>query len=487
MRMKDVREMTMEEITAEMRSYDCRKDRGYAFISYSHRDREQIYPLVLTWMRAGYNLYIDLDFERHGSDSNWADLMLDTLSSRLCRLAICFKSAHYRYSYAALLELLTMRGETVTNRHSGKLLPVDSVVLGMVPDDDEIPENCQELYAAAFRSMQSGMGERFLGQNRKEAALLGEGLHFWLEESRTKAVLRKAPPAEKMAGYLQDAYRAGYQDFFPQIAFLVKNWFISQDLNGNDYSLNSSLPIRLARFDEVRVERVRESLLPAFQTVAAPSAGAGGFAGSQPPAPASKPAASVPASPTGICHWEDGGWKPIAAEFVRLSSFPKQTAPCQEIAGRPAGDPVPEASDPFDVFRDSQQEREQELLEKAPWAAMQEAARQRAEMERREQQSRAPRPLPHLVRVSTGEIIQLHEGTFKLGRSITCDYQIAGNSAVGRVHAVLLVRGGRASIVDQHSKNYTLLNGRAIHPDKEYPLTEGDAIRISSETFLFHE
>lgn len=257
--MKDLK--TADEIAAEIREYEFQRDRGYAFVSYSHRDREVVYPLVLSWLRAGYNIYIDLDFERHGSDSNWADLMVSTLSSRLCRLGICFKSAHYRYSYASLLELLTMRGETVTNRHSGKRLFVDSVALGTIPDDDEIPIPQKEMYAAAFQSMSGGMGDRFLGQNWKEEALLREGLDYWLGEDKTRSILRTSINAEKMMGYIQDSYRAGYQDFYPQIAYLVKNWFISQDLNGNDYSLRSSMAIRFARFNEVRVEQVRENRL----------------------------------------------------------------------------------------------------------------------------------------------------------------------------------------------------------------------------------
>ncbi len=260
--MKKIGQMTIDEMAAEIRSYEFRRDKGYAFISYSHRDREQVYPLVLSWLRAGYNIYIDLDFERHGSDSNWAALMLSTLSSRLCRLGVCFKSVHYRYSYASLLELLTMRGETVTNRHSGKALYVDSVALGTIPDDDEIPVQFREMYASSFQGMSSGMGEQFLGQNRREAELLQEGLDFWLTEAKTQTVLRNAITAGKMMSYIQDSYKAGYQDFYPQIAYLVKNWFISQDLNGNDYSLNSSMTVRFSRFSEVRVEQVRESLLP---------------------------------------------------------------------------------------------------------------------------------------------------------------------------------------------------------------------------------
>lgn len=384
--MKEIEIMTLNEIEEEIRSYEFQKDRGYAFISYSHRDREQVYPLILYWLRAGYNIYIDLDFERHGSDSNWADLMLSTLSSRLCRLVVCFKSTHYRYSYASLLELLTMRGETVTNRHSGKPLYVDSITLETVPEDDEIPQAFKEMYEASFHTMSSGMGDRFLDQNRKEAALLREGLEFWLDEAKTRALLRSKVSADKMMGYIQAAYQAGYQDFFPQISYLVKNWFISQDLNGNDYSVNSSIATRFARFREVRVEQVRESTVPFDEAKAAEDA--------QTPSPV----------------------------YFHGGSVSEDTA-----------------------FQ------------------------------------------PRLIRCSTGDIISLNKAEFQLGRSKVCDYQIVGNNAIGRIHTILFVRDGAVTVMDNHSKNLTYLNGRAIRPDCEYPLKDTDSIRISSETFLFRQ
>lgn len=479
MRMKDLKEMTLEEITAEMRGYECRKDRGYAFISYSHRDREQVYPLVLSWMRAGYNIYIDLDFERHGSDSNWADLMLSTLSSRLCRLGVCFKSPHYRYSYAALLELLTMRGETVTNRHSGKRLYVDSVALGTIPDDDEIPENHKEAYASAFRSMRSGMGERFLGQNRKEAGLLLEGLDFWLKDSKTKAVLRTSADAGKMAGYIQDAYQAGYQDFFPQIAYLVKNWFISQDLNGNDYSLNSSPNIRFARFNEVRVEQVRESLLPPALTAppVLPQAETG-----------KKPAVGESPYPLAaeICHWENGAWKPVSSSGPARQVSERTAPPVRPVPGAAAQtEIVSEELGPYP---------EGELLETSEAAYLERPGFQlhppAEQVFRRTAETPASAGAgmgPRLSRVDKSGLILIPEGSFKLGRSKTCDYQITGNSAVGRVHAILYRQGDTVTILDQHSKNYTLVNGRALNPERAHFLVDGDTITISDAVFVFHQ
>lgn len=249
--MRAIKDMTVEEMAAEIRTYEFRKDAGYAFVSYSHRDREKVYPLVLAWMRAGYNIYIDLDFERHGSDSNWVDLMSSTLSRGMCRLGICFKSVNYTYSYAALLELLTMRGSIATERHNGKLF-VDAIALEAVPAMNDIPNSRKQEYRDAFEQMSQGMGGRFLGQNKQERDTLYDGLRDWVSDSMT------GRSADKMLRILDDSYVDGYQEFYRYIAKLIKDWFASQDLNGNDYFLSSSMEIRWARFDEVKVERVRE-------------------------------------------------------------------------------------------------------------------------------------------------------------------------------------------------------------------------------------
>jgi len=253
--MKKIEKLTLEEMAAEMRTYEFQKERGYAFVSYSHQDRDKVYPLVLTWLRAGWNIYIDLDFERHGSDSNWVDLMSSTLVRRLCRLGICFKSTDYTYSYAALLELLTMRGNTANDRHGGKLC-IDAIALESVPADDQIPLKMCEKYESIFKRMRREMGNTFLTRNSRERDALMEGLYDWLNDPATKAVRNST--VERLMKNLNASYADGYQEFFPYIARLIKNWFESQDLNGNDYSYDSSLEVRSSRFDEVGVERVRE-------------------------------------------------------------------------------------------------------------------------------------------------------------------------------------------------------------------------------------
>ncbi len=49
--LKPIDQMTVAELTAEMRTYSCQEDEKFAFISYSHMDKERVYPEVLKWMR----------------------------------------------------------------------------------------------------------------------------------------------------------------------------------------------------------------------------------------------------------------------------------------------------------------------------------------------------------------------------------------------------------------------------------------------------
>lgn len=257
--MKEISSMTTDEMAAEIRTYECQLDHGFAFISYSHIDRARVYSVVLGWMRARYNIYIDLDFEKHGSDQHWVKQMRGTLARSTCRLVVCFKSIHYTYSYAALLELLTIRSANTTNRHRGKPLCVDAVTLEIIPSDqDEIPAPLEAMYQEYFQRMKLTMGQRFVGQNETERDTLLKGLEDWLShmEPGTKArLLYNGFDANQLMENIEETYEIGIGEFFPYIARLIKNWFDSQNLNGNDISPQSD---NRDRFAQVKVERVRE-------------------------------------------------------------------------------------------------------------------------------------------------------------------------------------------------------------------------------------
>ena len=258
MSVKRIGDMTEAEMAEEMRAYPYRPDRGYAFISYSHMDRSRVYPVVLEWMRAGYNIYIDLDFERHGSDRNWVVQMQDTLARNACRLAVCFRSFNYQRSYAGLLELLTIKSADTTDRHVEQI-GVDAVMLDPSSSEDGgIPEELLPAYTDSFEKMRRSMGTEFAGQNTKERDALEEGLGDWLAGMSSDTRSRLGYPrssAERIMRSIDRAYRDGMTEFYPYISKLVRKWFISQDLNGNDISPDADVSFR---FEQIGIARVRE-------------------------------------------------------------------------------------------------------------------------------------------------------------------------------------------------------------------------------------
>ena len=93
-----------------------------------------------------------------------------------------------------------------------------------------------------------------------------------------------------------------------------------------------------------------------------------------------------------------------------------------------------------------------------------------------------------LIRVKTNEKIVLKTGETKLGRSETmADYTIVGNSTIGRVHAMIILKDNKCFVVDNSSKNKTFLNAKELEPEKEYELSNGDSIRLANEKFIFHQ
>ena len=91
-----------------------------------------------------------------------------------------------------------------------------------------------------------------------------------------------------------------------------------------------------------------------------------------------------------------------------------------------------------------------------------------------------------LVRIKSGEEITINTPSFKIGRQRTSvDYCISDNSAVGRVHAVILTQGGSVCIQDNNSTNGTFVNGVKVPANGKTPLNSGDKITLGDEDFTF--
>jgi len=91
-----------------------------------------------------------------------------------------------------------------------------------------------------------------------------------------------------------------------------------------------------------------------------------------------------------------------------------------------------------------------------------------------------------LKREKTGEFISINKTPFRIGRSdIMADYVIADNRSISRSHATLIVKNNDCYIIDNKSLNKTFLNENIIIPEKEYILSNNDNIRLYNERFVY--
>ncbi len=96
------------------------------------------------------------------------------------------------------------------------------------------------------------------------------------------------------------------------------------------------------------------------------------------------------------------------------------------------------------------------------------------------------KPIPHLVRKNTGEIINITKPEFSIGKSKTkADYAIENNTAISRVHCIVVQKDGVNYIKDNGSTNHTFINGIQLEPGKEVLLKNKTIIRMGDEEFTF--
>ena len=259
-RKKDIKDMSLEELKKEIKEYPCQKDRRYVFVSYSHLDAEIVYRQVLSWLREGYNIYIDMDFENHGSEVNWINIMEDCVRKRACSMAVCFKSGNYICSYAALIELLTMRSEeTRKNRKNVNAehdrIPIDIISLKGGTDVPNFLDNDElmDRYAEYYKSLKEKMGKTFAEKNKPEGEKLQKCLIDWIDSVNSEAYkeITERTGIERFETIVNNYNMGNTGDFYAAIARCVLDWFASTDLNGNTKELFSDGV--MARFQDLKI------------------------------------------------------------------------------------------------------------------------------------------------------------------------------------------------------------------------------------------
>lgn len=242
---KDITQMSVEELKAEIQKYHCRTDERYVFVSYSHRDAALVYPQVLYWLQQGYNIYIDVDFENHGSEVNWVEIMEKCIRRKACSMVTCFRSENYLCSYAALIELLTIRSpKTMTWRKivgAVDKVPIDVIEMGggtFLPDFFDNAET-KKKYKENFIELKKRMGTEFSQNNPAEGARLEEGLVNWIKTCNNPVITEQS--GEERYETIKEGYadNENYCEFYSAIAQCALDWFASTELNGNTKDLYS--------------------------------------------------------------------------------------------------------------------------------------------------------------------------------------------------------------------------------------------------------
>ena len=101
----------------------------------------------------------------------------------------------------------------------------------------------------------------------------------------------------------------------------------------------------------------------------------------------------------------------------------------------------------------------------------------------------ARRDAAYLVRRRTGEVINLQQDIFIIGKiPFCCDYLVADNPAVSRIHAIIRYNSEEKKfyIFDCRATNHVYINGKRIAPEEAVQLHDLDRIHLATEEFIYH-
>ncbi len=212
--------MTVEEYKEKIEAIPFDKTEDFIFISYSHEDSEVVYESVLRWKEAGYNIYIDTEFAREGSDSHWVDQMQKTLKIKGCKAVVIFYSENYIYSCATLIEAYTIR-------RANKPLTIDMIVL-----DEECSTSSfsDEAIAKHYSDKYDRLRKKNTKSpfNDKEIEALKKGILNSTNNKMTEGDI------EELIESINLNYDSGYKNYYETVADYMLEWRDKQDLNGND-------------------------------------------------------------------------------------------------------------------------------------------------------------------------------------------------------------------------------------------------------------
>jgi hypothetical protein len=84
-----------------------------------------------------------------------------------------------------------------------------------------------------------------------------------------------------------------------------------------------------------------------------------------------------------------------------------------------------------------------------------------------------------------GRELILSKAETTIGRAEACDIGLFGDRSIDRLHACIVLRGGRYAVTDAGSESGTFLNGEPVTVPT--PLRSGDAIQVGNSVLRFQE
>lgn len=94
----------------------------------------------------------------------------------------------------------------------------------------------------------------------------------------------------------------------------------------------------------------------------------------------------------------------------------------------------------------------------------------------------------YLIIKNTGKRVDITSERFVMGKQRNAvDYCIRGNTTVSRRHCMISEKEGLRYVKDLGSLNYTYLNGERLEEGNEYPLQDGDLLKLSDSGFEYRE
>ena len=99
--------------------------------------------------------------------------------------------------------------------------------------------------------------------------------------------------------------------------------------------------------------------------------------------------------------------------------------------------------------------------------------------------SNSNQPLATLIKTRTNEKINIGKSTFKIGKERNkVDYCITNNS-VSRVHAIITFENGAYYIQDNHSTNFTFVDGKQLKASEKVKLENNARLKFADEEYQF--